>query len=155
MRKVINQRCPNRCLATCSSTVVTLTQVVPLVLYTVQFFLSHVWATQSVSLPLSFAHVTCSLPIWSVHFKRYTSIILFSIVQFSNQQQQNTKKFCWTRPRSGQHSYFVFMLQKCLYFITAMNRVETGWLCSKHAKLSRHLAGFNSRQLIFLKLLIA
>ncbi len=93
MRKVINQRCPNRCLATCSSTVVTLTQVVPLVLYTVQFFLSHVWATHSASLPLSFAHVTCSLPICSVHFKRYTSIILFSKFNFQISNNKIQKNF--------------------------------------------------------------
>ncbi len=51
---VINQCCPNRCFAIGSSTVVTPTQVVPLVLFTVQFFLSHVWVRHSVSrsLPL-------------------------------------------------------------------------------------------------------
>jgi hypothetical protein len=69
MYTVINQCCPNRCLATCSSTVVTPTQVVPLVLFTVQFFLSHVWATHSTN---------CSslslLPILCVHCKSAVNI---------------------------------------------------------------------------------
>ncbi len=38
MHSVINQCCPNRYLAICSPTVVTPTQVVSLVLFTVQFF---------------------------------------------------------------------------------------------------------------------
>jgi hypothetical protein len=37
MYTVINQCCPNRCLAICSSTVVTLTQVVPLAQYLIIF----------------------------------------------------------------------------------------------------------------------
>ncbi len=53
MYSVMNQCCPNHCLATCSFTVVTPTQVVPLVVFTVQFFLSHAWATHSASRSLS------------------------------------------------------------------------------------------------------
>ncbi len=49
MYTVINQCCPNHRLVTCSSTVATPTQVVPLVLFTLWFFLSHVWATHSAS----------------------------------------------------------------------------------------------------------
>ncbi len=77
MYSVINQCCPNHCLAICSSTVVTLTQVVPLVLFIVQFSFTCLGYTQCQLLALSFTHITCSLLICSVHFKRYNIFVSF------------------------------------------------------------------------------
>ncbi len=74
------QCCPNRCLTICSSTVVTLTQVVPLVLFTVQFFLSHVRAIHSTSHFLSGLRFMFLVPHQSaVYIPSATTFFLFKV----------------------------------------------------------------------------
>jgi hypothetical protein len=112
MYTVINQCCPNRCLATCSSTVVTPTQLVPLVLFTVPFFFHTFGLTQRQSLALSFAHVMCSSPICSVHFKVYNILFLFKIfhIAFTSKPAIKTKTkilLVTDRVRAALHFFIV------------------------------------------------
>jgi hypothetical protein len=70
MYAVINKCSPNCCAAYCSSTLATPTQVVPLVLFTVQFSFTRPGHTQCQSLSLS-PTFCIYRQFCSVHSKRY------------------------------------------------------------------------------------
>ncbi len=109
MYTVIYQCCPNRCLAICSSTVVTRLRLYLLYCSLYSFSFTCLGYTQRQSLALSFAHITCSLPICSIHFNRH-NILFFSKlfhIGFTSKPATKNKKSCWTQTRSEQRSIFV------------------------------------------------
>jgi hypothetical protein len=107
MFTVINQCCPNHCLATCLFTMVTQTQVIPLVQCTAVQFFFHTSGQHTAPVALHFAHVLCLSPICSVHSKRDNifSFQSFSYTGFTSKPA--TKNLVGHRHGQGSAPFFV------------------------------------------------
>ncbi len=111
MYSVIKQFCPDCCLTICLSKVVTPTPVVPLGLFTVQFFYHSLGLhTAPVARSLFRPHYVFIANLqWT--FQALQHFFFFSKSFFSHRFHFETcnkkAKSCWTRTWSGQQSIFV------------------------------------------------
>jgi hypothetical protein len=106
MYSVINQCCPYCCLTTCSSTVVTPTQVVPLVLFT----LSPAWAIHRANRSFSLSPMLRVDRQSAVYISSTTTFLfLFKVfsLRFNFEICNKKAESCWTLTWSGQCSIFV------------------------------------------------